>query len=163
MNTKVNYNYDLSGNMLKKTIINNSTNEVIKDYDYNYSNTNWQDQLTSFDNKKIEYDEIGNVINYDDKIFTWINGVQLSSYTDSTNNRVINYKYNEDGIRISKSSTNLSSKYYLAGDDIVYEIRNGEKIYYLYDDDELIGFEYQNNKYLYLKNMHDDIMGIIDS
>ena len=59
---------------------------------YEYSNGNWQDQLTKFNNEIITYDAIGNPLTIGNKTLTWKNGRELSSYSDGTNN--ITYKYN---------------------------------------------------------------------
>lgn len=66
-----------------------------------------KDQLTKFDNKNITYDDIGNFVNYGNKDFTWINGTELSLYSDANNNKNVIYKYNDKGIRLSKESTDL--------------------------------------------------------
>ena len=55
LNTKYTYSYDLSGNLLKKTLINLTNNDIIKEYNYSYTNSNWEDQLTTFDGNSITY------------------------------------------------------------------------------------------------------------
>lgn len=163
LNYKTSYVYDISGNILKKTIKNSITDDIIKEYLYSYSNVNFEDQLTSFDGSYITYDNIGNITTYGDKILNWINGTELYSYNDTINEKNILYKYNDKGIRISKEGTDITAYYHLLNDDIIYEIRNGKSIYYLYVYEELIGFEYENNRYFYLKNIQDDIIGIINA
>lgn len=39
--------YDNFGNLLAKTTTNRTTNAIIKTDTYQYSNSNWKDQLTS--------------------------------------------------------------------------------------------------------------------
>lgn len=90
-----------------------------------------KDQLTKFDNKNITYDDIGNFVNYGNKDFTWINGTELSLYSDANNNKNVIYKYNDKGIRLSKESTEIKSYYHLLDDDIIYEVRNNEYILYV--------------------------------
>ena len=95
-------------------------------------------------------------------ILNWINGRQLSSYTDQTNK--INYKYNVDGIRISKTVNNVQTNYYLEGKNIIIEQTGENMIYYNRSNIEgLIGFKYNNEVYYYMKNNQDDIIGILDS
>ena len=90
-----------------------------------------------------------------------MNGRELSSYQDNTNN--ITYKYNLDGIRTSKIVNGIETKYYLEGSSIIFEDRNGNMIYYIYNGDELLGFIYNSNTYYYHKNIFGDIIGILDS
>ena len=90
-----------------------------------------------------------------------MNGRELSTYQDNTNN--ITYKYNLDGIRTSKIVNGIETKYYLEGSSIIFEDRNGNMIYYIYNGDELLGFIYNSNTYYYHKNIFGDIIGILDS
>lgn len=89
MNVSINYNYDLFGNILTKTTKNITSNDIIKESLYEYSNIDMKDQLTKFDNKNITYDDIGNFVNYGNKNFTWINGTELSLYSDANNNKML--------------------------------------------------------------------------
>ncbi len=83
----------------------------------------------------------------------------------------IEYYYNADGIRIGKSIDNENTiedvSYILEGNNIIREVRTGTNNYtinYFYDsNDNIIGFTYNNNKYLYMKNLQNDIIGIVDS
>lgn len=86
-------------------------------------------------------------------------------------NYEINYAYNASGIRTSKAVTKNNSttttQYILDGTNIIKEIRSGENnttLQYFYDsNNEIVGFTYNNVKYLYLKNLQNDIIGIVDS
>ena len=56
---------------------------ITKTDTYQYTNTNWQDQLTSFNNESITYDAIGNPLTIGNNItLSWINGRNLNSYID---------------------------------------------------------------------------------
>ncbi len=46
--------------------------------------------------------------------------------------------------------------------DIIFEKRNNDIIYYIYDIDGVLGFKYNENVYFYLKNMQDDVIGILN-
>ena len=50
--------YDNSGNLLTKSVINMKNDDIIKTDTYQYSNNNWEDQLTKFNDINITYDEI---------------------------------------------------------------------------------------------------------
>ena len=71
---------------------------------------------------------------------------QLASYSDGTN--TITYKYNLDGIRTSKVVNGINTTYYLEGRTIIFEDRNGDVLYYIYNGSELLGFVYKNKKSL---------------
>jgi hypothetical protein len=96
---KYTYLYDLSGNLLKKALINLTNNAIIKEYNYSYTNSNWEDQLTIYDGNNITYDSIGNMISFDGATYTWTNGVELSSYSNNDTNTNVSYKYDDKGIR----------------------------------------------------------------
>ena len=47
-----------------------------------YNNSNWSDQLTSYNNYTITYDNVGNPLTYIGGLsFTWSKGRQLSQVT----------------------------------------------------------------------------------
>ena len=155
-NKVIEYNYDKNGNLL--TVLDNSIT-----YTYEYENTNWSDQLTKYNNEAIVYDEIGNPIKIgSSKILKWINGRTLNEYNDLNKNLEISYNYDVDGMRTSKTINGIETKYYLENDNIIYEKKGDKIIYYLYDLTGIIGFEYNNKKYYYIKNLEDDVIGIIN-
>ena len=160
-NKTTNYSYDNYGNILSRKTYEYGTDTLIDEDTYEYGNSNWQDQLTKFNNEVITYDAIGNPLTIGTKTLSWKNGRELSSYSDGTNN--ITYKYNIDGIRTEKNVNGITTKYYLEGSKIVFEDRNGTMIYYIYSGDELLGFKYNDNIYYYHKNIFGDIIGILDS
>ncbi len=90
-----------------------------------------------------------------------MNGRELSIYSDEKNN--ISFKYDADGIRNSKIVNGVETKYYLEGKMIIFEDRNGDVIYYIYNGGELLGFIYKNKTYYQHKNIFEDIIGILDS
>ena len=158
------YEYDNSGNLLSKKRKNLLTNEILDTVLYQYSNSNWKDQLTNYNGKNINYDGIGNPINIGDSItLEWINGRSLKSYTDDSKKLMVEYQYNMDGIRTSKVVNGKKIEYSLENNNIVYEKRENKLIYYFYDSTGLLGFEYEGNKYYYIKNLQNDIVGITDS
>ncbi|MGN1371988.1 MAG: DNRLRE domain-containing protein [Candidatus Coprovivens sp.] len=160
-NQTIEYLYDNYGNILSKKVYTYNTTTLLSENTYSYENSNWQDLLTKFNNETITYDNIGNPLSIGNKTLTWMNGRELSSYQESSNN--ISYKYNLNGIRTSKVVNNIETKYYLEGNKIVFEDRNNTMLYYLYNGDELLGFVYNGNTYYYHKNVFGDIIGIINS
>jgi len=103
-------------------------------------------------------------------VFNWEMGRQLSGITNGSNNisyNNISYKYNENGIRTSKTVNGVTTKYTLVDDRITYQTDGTTSMYYRYDSsNSLIGFEYTKGgvttDYYYVKNLQGDIIGILD-
>ena len=163
MNKTFKYGYDYSGNLMFKNEYELNTNNYIKGFKYKYDNEYWEDQLTNFDGENILYDEIGNPIYIGNEIsLNWINGNQLSSYSD--NEKTINYKYDYTNTRISKVVNGVETKYFNDSSRIVLEKTGNNVLYYIYNDvDDLIGFKYNNELYYYLKNYQNDVIAILNN
>lgn len=162
-NQTITYKYDIYGNILFKNIYKLKTNELLNQIKYEYNNKNWVDQLTKYDGSNITYDMIGNPITIGSNIvLSWTNGRQLKQYINSSD--TINYKYNRDGIRISKTINSIETQYFLEDNDIIYEKTGNNVIYYIRNDiDDLIGFKLNDVLYYYVKNIFGDIIEILDS
>lgn len=161
LNQTIRYKYDILGNLLSKKTYELNTYNQLEENKYEYNNLNWKDQLTKFNNDSITYDEIGNPVTIGDITLDWMNGRQLNHYHDSNN--TITYQYDKDGIRKSKTINNIETKYYVEGTSIVLEITGNNVLYYLRDNDGIVGFQYNNDTYYYIKNNQDDIIGILDN
>jgi len=165
LNKTITYEYDAGGNIQnrKEYAYTEGTlpGTTQKTTEYKYTNTNWKDQLTSYDNKQITYDEIGNPTNYDGNTYTWQNGRQLAKIQKG--NETSTYKYNDSGIRTEKTVNGTTIKYYLNGSKVIYEKTGNETIYYTYDSQgEIIGLKYNNSQYYYIKNAQNDVIGLLD-
>ena len=156
----ITYTYDNGGNLLEKKYYSYKTENLLDTITYTYSTT-WKDQLTSYDGEMITYDVIGNPITIGNSTLTWVNGRILQSYSNGTNN--YQYKYNEDGIRIEKNINGKVTKYFLNGNDILFEDRDGQVLTYTYDESGVSGIIYQGNRYSFIKNIQGDIIGILNS
>lgn len=147
-NDKITYTYDELGNI--ETIKKGST----QTNKYYYDELN---QLIREDNKilnkTITYDALGNPLTYDGNTYTWQNGRQLAQITNTTKNKTIEYKYNDSGIRTQKKVNGVTTTYYLEGTKVIYEKTGNNIIYYTYDEnDKLLGLNYNNAQYYYIKN-----------
>ena len=130
------YTYDQGGNITsekryaytREALTNKTANKTIV---YTYGNSNWKDQLTSYDGKAITYDTIGNPTNYLGKTFGW-QGRNLVAINDN-----ISYTYNVDVIGISKTVNGYTTTFDYASDKLVHERKetsNGNyHLYYTYD------------------------------
>lgn len=182
INIKTCYKYDNYGNLLTKKKLHIDDNSLITQDKFEYNALNWRDQLTKVNNDIITYDILGNPLSIGSKELSWVNGRELNEYTNG--NLVCNYKYDENGIRtskiINKNGEIENHDYYLEGENIIYErvsIDNDEKyvIYYKRNSIEnIVGFdylyinpdayrtEYLKKSYHYIKNIQNDIIGLLD-
>ncbi len=169
MDMTILYKYDNGGNIICKEfyplsfgISTEQLNNLKKTIDLAYD-LEWKDLLLSYDNSLIIYDEIGNPTQYiNGEKFIWSNGRWLTEIND-INGVVSEYSYDCNGIRISKTVNGKIVKYVLDGSKIVCEESDEHKIYYFYDEnEEILGFEYNDNIYVYKKNHTKDIIGIFD-
>lgn len=159
----IKYSYDNEGNILDKNVFDLNNFNLIKSNEYSYEDNNWYDKLTKYNNKTIEYDLNGNVIGINNEMnLKWENGRHLKEISFGAN--TINYKYNEADLRVEKIVNGNKTKYYLDEGKIIFEECNGNIIYYIYDNfNEILGFKYNDITYFYLKNIKDDIIGIMDT
>jgi len=156
------YSYDNVGNIISKKDYRLQTERLLHEDIYEYNNTNWEDQLTKFNDENITYDEIGNPLTIGTKTLTWINGRQLESIVDGNN--TITYEYNKDGIRTKKTVNGKETKYLLENNNIIFEESPKGMIYYKRDENNhLVGFRCNYQNYYYVKNAQEDIIGIMDS
>lgn len=81
------YTYDNGGNLVSKkryAYTLDSLGSVLQTMGtYAYANSNWKDELTSYNNIPLTYDNIGNLICFDDISFTWSAGRQLEKLIKS--------------------------------------------------------------------------------
>ena len=162
---KYEYTYDDRGNILTKKEYSISLDEnnqkvytlIEANTDtYGYDET-WKDKLISYNGQTITYDAVGNPTNYMGNALTWTMGRQLATFGD------ISYTYNESGIRTSKTSNGVTTKFYLDGTNIIEQTDGTTTLYFFYDSTgEVSGFKYNGNNYIYVKNVQGDIVAITD-
>ena len=169
------YTYDNGGNILSvKTypLTWGSLNGVTatETTSFGYSDSNWKDKLTSIGDQPVTYDEIGNPLSYRHYTLTWQNGRQLASL--QIMQLKINYTYDVDGLRTSKSVPNidLEHKYYYVGSRLQYEDRgNSNALWYFYDADGTpSGIRFRNNggvvsDYYFVCNWRGDVIQIYNT
>lgn len=177
------YDYNTNGNVYGKTEYSINSNGRRTDSDgttihYTFENSNWPDQLTSYNGETITYDDSGNPLKYVGGLeFTWSWGRQLSTITLKDNSNV-SYRYNQNGLRTHKDTADATTYYEWDGntllrETITYKATNKKTdIWYLYDANEkVIGFEYNyldingkivNETVYYEKNLQGDVTGLLD-
>ncbi len=176
MNRTYLYTYDNNGNILAEEVYPYITGIIgsnVKIYTnlYNYNNSSWKDQLTSYCGSTITYDSMGNPLRYYNSMeFVW----------DSVNNlvsvdawgEVYTYNYNDSGIRTSKTINGVTHTYHLDGTRILSEEYGNVLLLYIYDETgSIIGMAYRESSYassvfdyyLFTKNLQGDILSIYDT
>lgn len=133
---------------------------LISENTYVYSNTNWKDQLTSFNGSSIIYDQSGNPTTYKGVPYQWDSGRQLRAIGSD-----IEYTYGDDGLRTSKTVEGETTTFdwidgkLVSQSDSIY----GTLYFYYNNSGEIIGFRSDEGEmYTYEKNLQGDITGIID-
>lgn len=125
--------------------------------EYTYGDENWKDLLTGVGDQFISYDAQGNPISYLGHTLTWEKGRQLKSFDD------IQYTYNANGIRTSKTVNGVKHTYILDGIKILYECWNENMLISLRDDQAgICGIVYNNVPYYFVKNLQGDIIAIVN-
>ena len=124
--------YDRYGNIQTKT-----TNGVTNTYEYNCT---WKDKLTAVNGVPIVYDNLGNPISYLGNTLSWEKGRQLKKFTKA-DGTVIQYTYNANGIRTSKTVGGVKHTYALDSTKILKETWGDCTLIPLYDnEDSVCGF-----------------------
>ena len=189
------YTYDDSGNILSKkryTFTTGTLGTADRTYTYEYGDATWGDLLTNFRGEDIEYDEIGNPIKigyYDDSDEIWLYGYELTwdgrelvSYRafetidEPVYGLTVEYTYNSDGIRTSKTVDGVEHLYYLNGEQIIAETWNKGSVehmlIYVYDETGApIAIKYRSSTYaqdvydvFFLeKNLQGDVVAVYNS
>ena len=160
------YSYDAGGNITSKVVSkleNGQATDTIETISYSYDGT-WKDKLVSYNGEAITYDAIGNPLQYRGGLsFEWENGRQLASVTKG-GAALAQYRYNDEGIRVSKTVNGVTTKYYLNGSTILRQDDGTNVIDFLYDDaGSPLGFVLGGTYYYYMLNTQGDIVGILDS
>jgi len=104
------YAYDNGGNILNveeyEYCCDYDPDKLISQKNYTYGDSEWKDLLTNYNGIDINYDTIGNPLNWiNGESFTWSGGRQLTGITKGNN--TISYAYNDSGIRTSKTVNNV--------------------------------------------------------
>ena len=133
---------------------------------YTYGDEHWKDLLTKYGDKNITYDAQGNPVNYLGHTLTWEKGRQLKKFV-KTDGTVIDYTYNANGIRTSKTVNGVKHTYTLDGTKILRETwtKDGvnNSIVPMYDnEDSVCGIKYNEVPFYFQKNLQGDIIAIVD-
>lgn len=164
------YGYDSRGNNIGYYSHNQTTGESLSSASFYY---NEKDEMIHADVNGDSYDISYSLEGQPDEYFDWNITYDMRSIKTLSidENNTIEYFYNASGIRVGKRINDVNTEefvnYVLDGSNIIMETHTGTNNYtieYFYDSsDKIIGFTYNGNRYLYLKNLQNDIIGIVDS
>lgn len=161
------YSYDSRGNITQKKSYLFTRNEDIntaltETKNFTYANSGWKDQLIAVNGVELTYDEIGNVLTYGNRSFTWNSGRNLQSISDGTNN--YSYTYDENGIRTSKTVNGVTTYYNTKNGVILSQSDGTNTMYFQYDTSGTpLGFILNGTQYFYITNQMGDVVAITDS
>lgn len=155
--TTYTYTYDNVGNIL--TASNGTTTHT-----YTYGDANWKDLLTKFDGVSITYDAAGNPLAYyngTNWTYTWAAGRRLMSAVSGSN--TINFSYNEDGSRASKTVNGTRHNYTWDGTTLVRDYYGNTILDFSYDaNGQPYAMYYNSTPYFYILNLQGDVIRMVD-
>ena len=159
------YAYDAGGNITEKRTYAYTTGDLTgktatKTVKYDYGNSAWGDELTSYNGESIVYDKIGNPTTYRGWGMTW-QGRQL---VKAEKDKKISFTYDSEGVRTSKTVGSTTTKYLLNGTQILAQTTNGITTSFFYDQqgNRVAMADSSNHIYYYLYNLQGDVIALAD-
>ena len=159
------YAYDAGGNITEKRTYAYTTGDLTgktatKTVKYDYGNSAWGDELTSYNGESIVYDKIGNPTSYRGWGMTW-QGRQL---TKAVKDKTVTFTYDSEGIRTSKSDGTNTTKYLLNGTQILAQKTGSTTLSFFYDQqgNRVAMADSSNHIYYYLYNLQGDVIALAD-
>ena len=166
-NCTITYSYDAGGNITSKSIYAYTTGSLegktaTKTVKYDYGNDAWKDELTAYNGERIEYDKIGNPELYRGWGMTW-QGRQL--VTAEKGGTTLNYTYDSEGIRTSKTVGSTTTKYLLNGTQILAQKTGSTTLSFFYDQqgNRVAMADSSNHFYYYIYNLQGDVIALADA
>lgn len=155
------YTYDALSNILSKKTYDLSTDSLIHCDELIYS-CDSKHSLVLLNGNQVISDSYGRITSYNGKALTWNKEGSLKSISVN-DNEIIEYAYNAKGIRYLKKSCGMTTRFILDGTNILREQSDSCVIDYLYSSSGLFGFKYNDETYLYEKNIFGDIVRIYNN
>lgn len=158
----IRYTYDAGGNLSTKTVTMQKSPFTATTISYEYDN-NWKDKMASYNGLLIESDANGNPTSYYNGLaLNWEKARELGSITKS--GVTTTYQYTASGIRLEKDTAGVKTQFYLNGSQIMTQISGIDRFDFYYDEAGLLfGFRYNAKDYYYIRNIQNDIIGIVDA
>ena len=95
--------------------------------------------------------------------FTWANGRQLTGIANGSH--TVSYQYDSNSMRTKKTVDGVTTEYFLNGSTVLTQVTGDTQLDFFYDDlGNALGFiRNSTDKYYYIRNLQNDIVGILDS
>ena len=77
--------------------------------------------------------------------------------------RTVNYGYDSDGKRITKTVDGTTYNYHYLGDQLVELTWGGNKLHFTYDSTGPLSVNYNGTEYFYVKNAQGDVTGLVST
>ena len=165
------WDYDDAGNITDWGWYNYTEGELgtaIDTISYTYGDSDWGDLLTAHDGTAYSYDEIGNVTSDGSNSYTWKNGRELETITQS-NGTVWTNTYDANGMRIRRASSTTVYDYVYNGSQLsqmwITNVSNEtiDKYTFTYDANGTpMTVTYNGTTYYYVTNIQGDVVAILN-
>ena len=158
------YAYDDGGNILSKTeyaYTTGSLGAAVRTVNYGYGDASWSDLLTSIGGQSLTADEIGNLLSDGTWAYTWQHGRQLAGMSKTGTD--ISYRYDADGLRISKTVNGTTYNYFYLGDQLVEMTWDNNRMHFTYDEIGPASVNYNGTEYFYVRNAQGDVTGLVST
>lgn len=161
------YTYNAGCNMVSEKVYAYTTEAVpttalISEKTFTYDSV-WKDKMLTCGGKPLAYDAIGNLTSYDGTTFTWKNGRVLAGITKADGTE-INYTYNHNGKRNSKTIGAVKTQYMYVGNQLMGEKSANTDMRFSYNTEGIaVAVLYNGTEYYYVRNLQNDVIGLIDA
>ena len=156
------WTYDEGGNLQARREYEYGTMTGRSKVVYGYSNTDWGDLLTSYGNKTITSDAIGNMLSDGTWTYTWEHGRELASM--SKNGTTWNFTYDANGMRTARTNGSTAYSYVYNGGQLSQMTVAGNTLNFTYDASGTpMSVSYGSATYYYVTNLQGDVVAILNS
>lgn len=157
--------YDNAGNLVHMKEYAYSTGATIvpeEQGSYYYTDSEWGDLLTGYNNKTLTYDTIGNLTSDGDWSYTWTQGRRLA--TMSSGGTTWTYTYDANGMRTKRTSGSTTYTYTYNGGKLSSMTCGSDVLYFSYDAaGNPLTVTYGGATYYYVVNLQGDVVAILNS
>ena len=127
---------------------------------FTYGSSAWGDLLTGYNNKGITYDGALPCI-YGSYTIDWDRAGLMSEYSSGSD--VHTYTYDVSGNRLTKTDNGVTTAFIYADGMLLGQKTGNNKLTFLFDSaGEYYGFDYNGDKYFYVKNLQGDVIALAD-
>lgn len=93
--------------------------------------------------------------------YTWQHGRQLAGMSKAGTD--ISYRYDADGLRISKTVNGTTYNYFYLGDQLVEMTWDNNRMHFTYDEIGPASVNYNGTEYFYVRNAQGDVTGLVST